>query len=289
MKKLILFPLTLILAGHLSAQQGFYLKPLLEKKGYYKKDPVSRTIFSTGNQPFELNGQAYFWGLGQHQGAEVGILLGYNLKHITFETGLVSDGSNGILKLNYSTYNKTDSTYRTSFWKLNEGVALTKIPFRMYYNVFRKDSLHKDQRNFSLEGSIFAGLDFVFKPVGNPNTPLSTDEIDFLASNGKTITITETLYETPEHWDYLRTLGFNLKLYKRERNILNISVYGSWGHFNFSEIRFDMKNTDGTHYIHSEYAKADGIYVSLSKELNFTNTRNDFNRKFRFRRENLNK
>jgi hypothetical protein len=279
MKNLILISISFILAGQISAQRGFYIKPLIDKKGYLKKDPVKLTILSAGNQPFDLTGTS-FYGLTDF-GCEMGLLIGYNFKKITIETGLATDGTNCMLKFKYSEYTKSDTSYRTSWWNNGEGVALTKVPVRLYYNLLKKDSLRKDKRNFTMEGSFFAGIDIVFKPVGTPDKPMIVDEIDFLAANGKTISVTESLYATREHWDFLRTLGFSLKFYKRERNLFNLSVYGSWGHLNLSEIRFDLKNTDGTHYIHSEYAKADGIYIGISKELSFRNARNDFNRKFR--------
>jgi hypothetical protein len=258
-----------ILAGQKDAQQGFYLKPLIQVKWVWNRDPINYTLLTTPNQPIQIISEHNY----RPKGFDIGLILGYNFRKAGIEIGLCQDGTNSGYTVRGMSHGTTDSAFSIDYFKHTAGLLLTKIPVRFQYRLFKIDSIHHDPRHFSLEVWGFAGLDFLFKPRGDPSSPYTMGGTEFYQGAGKYIEVSDKLYETREHKGRLRTLGLTLKLFKRDRNLLDISFYSSWGAINFSNMELTITNTDGRQYRHNEYSDASGYYISFSTELNLRKIR----------------
>jgi hypothetical protein len=272
LKSFFLVFVPIILAGQLFAQQGFYLKPLLQFKWNHSRDPVDYNISLTPHQPVQIISMANY----RTKGFEIGAILGYNFKKSSIEIGVCQDGTNSGFTVRGMSHGQHDSLFHLETYSSYGGLVMTKIPIHYQLRLWKIDSLHHDPRAFSLEICAFLGIDLIFKPRGDPNTPNIISGYEFYQGGGKYIDLIDKLYATGEHWGYLNTIGLTFKLNKRDRNILNIRFHASIGAINFSYKELSIVNTDGTTYVHNELSDASGYYLTISKELNLRKIRKHY-------------
>jgi hypothetical protein len=276
MKRNILFSCTLLIfVGQLFAQQGFYLKPIIELKWHRQRYPIDYSIQvpPTNQIPFAENFQIISQNNYRIPGFTIGLMAGYNFKRWSIESGICQDQTSSGINFRCLAVNQRDSSLNTTMFYSNDGITMTKVPVRFYYNIFKKDSLSHDKRNFSICASLFAGIDIFLKPAGDPSIPLTGSGIDPYVGKGQYIHVTESLYDSRETWAYAKAIGITFRWYKRNVNLLTLTLYANWAPFYMSRIELEILMPDGTRYLHTEFADGSGLYFNISKELSFRNFR----------------
>jgi hypothetical protein len=269
MKKTLLVIL-IIHFVRLNAQNGFYFRPALEKTISYHKNQFALTLYNDDGLPITIQSRS----LIPIKGFPIGFYIGYKFKKIAVETGILGCDPISGATLSGFHYDSTQNLYNSYYGKYYSGVAFTKVPIRVNYNLFKKDSLNKSKYSLSLDLNL--GLDLLFAPSGNQNQAITTEDFSFYSKSGQVTNINTATYSAYNHFSYMSTIGLTFKFNKKKTNILNFTFLYSRGIDALSEERMIISQTNATTITHSEYSNGGGFYLSVSREFylnNFLNRR----------------
>ncbi len=252
----------------MNCQQGFYLKPLSYRKCFFTREPFNMTLQTKAGNTFQFETQNFV----TPPGFDIGLLVGYNFTHFSFETGIIRDGSASGFNLKGFSYNRYDSTMSGNSYSARGALGYYNFPLLVYWNIFEKDNLWHNSRQLSLQLSLFGGINIGVFP-STDKSPVSIDGTIWEMSHNQYIDITDALSSTGESSARLYTLGISMKVYKKGINLFNFSLWGSLGSYGLSNEQLSITDTDGTKYRYNFYGNGSGIYLSWTKEINLRNMR----------------
>jgi hypothetical protein len=265
----LIFILSAAICQSANAQEGFYLKPLIEKKWNKTRLSGDYNLSFSPNQPINISTQT----ISKQSGVLPGILLGYSFKRSNIEVGISQDAAGAAYNIYTIEHNQSDSSFSTSMHHRSQSLELIKIPLRYSLRVLKKDSIRISSGLVSLELWATFGYDFIFKSKGDQVHPTEIGTASIYEGNGKYLNIADNIYDTGENWSTFKSIGFIFKILNKGSNYFNIGMNYSWGIFPLSRLEAQITSTSNQVFRHNVYSDGSGFYLTFSKEINLPKIR----------------
>jgi hypothetical protein len=144
-QKLMCSVLLTILAGHILAQQGFYLKPVFRQhKLSFANYPVDYSIPAASGQTMQFSTIRAKTMID----FDIGLLGGYTFGRMSIETGVLRDWAGEGIVFKCLALNQPDSSFRNTTGVSDySGSGYLRYPLRFYYRLNERENfLHWGER-----------------------------------------------------------------------------------------------------------------------------------------------
>jgi hypothetical protein len=196
--------------------------------------------------------------------------LGYDNKNWFFELGTAPDESSSGVRVNVMGYRAGEQRYVREEITIKQGIYFNNYSAKAGVKIFGRDSvLHNKllRWNWYLCG----GIDLLHGAKVPLETIITKDFV--LNEQGDYLTYYSHIGRALR-WGFLYTFGTSLRGYnKKGNNIFTMNIYYGYGAINRGRLSYhtnEIINFDGTRYYSSYSAGGEGVVISITKNIYFS-------------------